>query len=132
MPFLITISYRYILYYYASTIQPVEAVNVYSKQNKKITLKAQNFYKRSAWRRVRLLVLQRDGYICRLKYSGCTRIATEVHHIQPLEDAPDLGLDPDNLIAVCWSCHEQTKQHKADSIALSTAKQAGVRVIEIH
>jgi len=31
--------------------------------------------------------------------------ATEVHHIQKIEDRPDLRLVPSNLMALCRSCH---------------------------
>ena len=31
--------------------------------------------------------------------------ATQVHHIVPYEVRPDLGLDEDNLEAICDSCH---------------------------
>lgn len=33
------------------------------------------------------------------------RRATQVHHIIPYEERPDLGLDPDNLEAICDRCH---------------------------
>lgn len=61
-------------------------------------------YSSSHWQRVRLEVLLRDGYRCRLKHDGCTTIATTVH------------LDPDRLglhraafatdcLAACEHCH---------------------------
>jgi 5-methylcytosine-specific restriction endonuclease McrA len=28
-----------------------------------------------------------------------------VHHIKPVRLAPDLALDPDNLVTLCRSCH---------------------------
>lgn len=31
--------------------------------------------------------------------------ATQVHHIVPYEVRPDLGLDADNLEAICDTCH---------------------------
>ena len=91
------------------------------------TLKDQGFYKRPAWRRIRLQALQRDHYICQLRLSPrCTEIATEVHHIKELEDHPELGLCLDNLTSCCWYCHEETKTKKSKPKQIS-----GVRVIRI-
>ena len=82
------------------------------------------FYHSSAWRRVRKLALQRDNFICQhcLKL-GRIKPATEVHHIKPLRDYPELSLDVSNLIGLCWECHEMTKLRKFDV-------PVGVRVIK--
>ncbi len=32
--------------------------------------------------------------------------ATDVHHVRKLRDRPDLRLDPDNVMALCSSCHD--------------------------
>jgi hypothetical protein len=37
--------------------------------------------------------------------AACGRKATEVHHILPFHDHPELELDPDNLIALCDRDH---------------------------
>lgn len=39
-------------------------------------------------------------------------MATEVHHVRPLEDYPGLALDLDNLESLCRRCHERTKRRK--------------------
>ena len=92
------------------------------------SLKARGFYHTPAWKRVRKLALQRDHYLCQLRTSSrCTRYATEVHHIKPLEDYPELGLSLDNLICCCWFCHEETKGRKKKD----TTVPVGVRVIRI-
>lgn len=58
-------------------------------------------------------MLQRDHYLCQIHLSKqCTRIATEVHHIKPLEEYPELALDMDNLLSTCWRCHELTKHRR--------------------
>jgi len=54
------------------------------------------------WRAVRLRVLQRDGYRCRLKLAGCTTIATQVHHTLGREVSGD---DPAHLVAACQPCN---------------------------
>ena len=95
--------------------------------SQKNELKKRGFYKWPAWRRLRLLALQRDNYLCQLKLSKkCTRIATEVHHIKPIDEFQELALELDNLTSSCWYCHEETKPR-------GNAKSAptGVRVIRI-
>lgn len=55
------------------------------------------------WRKVRLLVLQRDRWRCQLQIAArCTGKATQVHHTQPRELVGD---DPRYLQAVCQSCN---------------------------
>lgn len=73
-------------------------------------LKKQGFYHWPAWRRLRRLALQRDHYLCQhcLK-KGTIKTATEVHHIKPIADFPELALDLGNLVSLCWNCHEETK-----------------------
>lgn len=45
-------------------------------------------------------ILKRDGHTCQLQYSGCTRHANQVDHIQPGDDHSDT-----NLQAACAWCH---------------------------
>lgn len=99
------------------------------KQNGEKTLKEQGFYHTSAWRRARRMALQRDKYLCQLKTSSrCTRVATEVHHVRPLESAPELALDLANLVSCCWFCHEETKRKQKQQC---DPAPKGVRVIRI-
>lgn len=91
------------------------------------TLKEQGFYQSIAWRRVRKLALQRDHYICQLRLSkGCTKLATTVHHIKPLEDYPELGLELSNLTSCCYYCHELTKPREFKPMPI------GVRIIKMR
>lgn len=55
-----------------------------------------------AWRRIRLLVLERDSYRCRLQLTGCTTVATEVHHLLPRTISGD---DIRYLRSVCRPCN---------------------------
>lgn len=74
-------------------------------------LKKQGFYHSPAWRRLRLQALQRDHYLCQKCLAEKKIVAaTEVHHVKPVADYPELALDLDNLQSLCWSCHEGTKQ----------------------
>ena len=90
------------------------------------TQKEAGFYKTPAWRRIRLQALTRDHYLCQLRTSSkCSGLATEVHHIIPLEADPSRGLDLENLVSCCWWCHEETKTRK------KTETATGARVIRI-
>lgn len=67
---------------------------------------ARNFYKGWKWKRKRERILRRDEYLCReCKRYGRTTAATTVHHIQPLEQRPELALVSRNLISLCDGCH---------------------------
>jgi len=72
------------------------------------------FYHSQAWRRMSEAILRRDHYECqecrkKLRSGIRTKIkpATQVHHIVPYEVRPDLGLDADNLEAICDGCHNE-------------------------
>lgn len=88
--------------------------------------KEQGFYHKTAWRKIRLMALQRDHYLCQacLK-KGIVTIATEVHHLQPLEQFPSLGLELSNLQSLCWQCHEDTKPRK------SFQPRPGIKIIRV-
>ena len=85
------------------------------KGPEKTTLKERGFYQSKAWRRVRLLALQRDHYLCQecLRKKRLTK-ATEVHHLLPLEEHPELALELSNLESLCWDCHEATKRRRRE------------------
>ena len=68
----------------------------------------------SNWKSIRLTVLRRDSYRCKIQGTGCRVIATEVDHIAR-GDNHSLG----NLQAVCPSCHRQK--------TLSEAQEASAR-----
>ena len=72
------------------------------------------FYHSQAWRRLSERILIRDHYECqecrkKMRSGVRTKIkrATQVHHIVPYETRPDLGLDEDNLEAICDGCHNE-------------------------
>ena len=57
------------------------------------------------WKKMRKLVLERDGYRCQLQCSPkCKGDATEVDHIVSVSDG-GAWLDPANLVAACKSCN---------------------------
>lgn len=54
------------------------------------------------WKRVRLMVLARDHYRCRLTLTGCEFRATHVHHTR---SRALVGDDPRYLVAACAHCN---------------------------
>lgn len=52
------------------------------------------------WRKVRLVVLARDGHVCR----WCGARATQADHLVPLAEGGD-RLDLANLVASCGPCN---------------------------
>lgn len=58
-----------------------------------------------AWAKLRPVVLYRDRYECQIKGPLCTHRATEVDHIQPHAERPDLRLELSNLRAACKPCN---------------------------
>lgn len=56
------------------------------------------------WRKVRLLILRRDGYRCQIQGPGCTGHAGTVDHITSLHQG-GARLDPANLQAACGHCN---------------------------
>ncbi|EJL44016.1 HNH endonuclease [Brevibacillus agri] len=68
---------------------------------------AQAFYKTARWKHRREKVLRRDDYLCQeCKRYGKTTSATTVHHINPLEQYPELALVSANLVSLCNPCHD--------------------------
>jgi 5-methylcytosine-specific restriction endonuclease McrA len=56
------------------------------------------------WRRLRLLVLDRDSWLCQMRGPTCTRYATQVDHIVARADG-GARLDPNNCRAACAACN---------------------------
>ncbi len=70
-----------------------------------------------AWRKLRLVILKRDGYVCQLcgrdidrLAKPCTPWAPSVDHIVPPEIAPHLRYEPSNLRAAHFHCNSSRKQ----------------------
>jgi 5-methylcytosine-specific restriction enzyme A len=61
-------------------------------------------YNTLAWRRVRLLVLERDGHQCRVRGPGCRGRAEVVDHIWPVKSG-GAWYALENLRACCRSCN---------------------------
>lgn len=71
-----------------------------------------DFYNSLAWVRLREQILQRDNYECQWckaegRVANSRNAILEVDHIKPLEQFPELALDPDNLRTLCKDCHNK-------------------------
>lgn len=64
------------------------------------------------WRRLRASVLEECPFCEDCRAKGLVAMATEVHHVIPLESVRDLGrmknlaYDRGNLVALCRDCHK--------------------------
>ena len=64
------------------------------------------FYNSRTWRKKRKQILERDNRECQMcKKEGKVSKADTVHHIKKLKDYPELGMTDENLISVCFNCH---------------------------
>ncbi len=77
----------------------------------------------------RIETLARDAYTCRAQLPGCTRFASDVHHLAGRvgSDANDLG----NLVSLCSSCHRQVTEHEVDTYRLGLARKRVGRHVTI-
>ena len=75
--------------------------------NKRRDPKYLTFYRSKEWRLLSKTKLQDCGYRCEAKLEGCTHLAVEVHHVEPIQtdNGWDRRLAWDNLEGVCTSCH---------------------------
>lgn len=66
----------------------------------------------TAWKKVRRWANERDRGLCRLCFEDgkVETLHLETHHIVPLEEAPGLAFELDNLITLCRRHHEQAER----------------------
>ena len=67
-----------------------------------------DFYNTKEWRAIRLIALARQLHLCQVCLTK--KIFTKadmVHHIIPLRDDYTKGLELDNLICLCDTCHKK-------------------------
>jgi 5-methylcytosine-specific restriction endonuclease McrA len=68
-------------------------------------------YDSTRWRSVRLAVLSRDRYACRIGLPGCRRRAGAVDHIIDWRDGGS-WFDLSNLRAACISCNTALRNRR--------------------
>ena len=76
--------------------------------------KYQAFYRSKDWKKLSRAKLQAAHYRCEAKLPGCTGIACEVHHKQPIQtqEGWDRRFEWDNLEATCSACHNGRHPNK--------------------
>lgn len=71
------------------------------------------FLRSAKWRKFRGAILRRDDYLCkRCRRYGRRVQATEVHHIKPRDEYPELALAPENCVSLCKACHRAMHPEK--------------------
>jgi 5-methylcytosine-specific restriction protein A len=68
-----------------------------------------------SYRLLRLAILDRDGYLCRIRGPRCTTYATQVDHIVARADGGAM-LDPANLRAACRRCNGWLAANRTNSL----------------
>ncbi|WP_248560281.1 HNH endonuclease [Niallia sp. NCCP-28] len=75
------------------------------------------FYNSTAWKKLRLLALNRDNYECQqCKLKGKVSKGQNVHHIKEIYFHPEFALELDNLETLCINCHNEEHERTFDKI----------------
>lgn len=78
----------------------------YYKKNKEVIKPITN----ARWRKLRSLIIKRDGGCCQrclIKYGMINSENLQVHHIKPRTNYPELVYEESNLITLCKLCNLQ-------------------------
>lgn len=98
--------------------------------------KSSNKFEKSVVWQHRSRKVRRDNPICQKINGGvrCTRPSTVVHHKIGPDQAPELRLDPRNLVALCSACHNPTVAGDAggERYAPTVVNVCGVRTEYQH
>jgi 5-methylcytosine-specific restriction enzyme A len=73
-------------------------------------------YQSPEWKRLRILILDRDRWACQVRGRGCTHGASSVDHIVASAEGGDFW-DPANLRASCRPCNSTRGSKLATSRA---------------
>lgn len=95
-----------------------------------------DFYHTKRWKKIREMILRRDGYMSQIAKRYGKRVqANTVHHIFPREDYPEYQWEPWNLISITTQEHEglhnrETGKLSADGEALRqrVATKRGIKI----
>jgi 5-methylcytosine-specific restriction enzyme A len=92
----------------------LDASKIKTKNNEKMkqldlktTKGRQMFYHTPEWRTIRYISLQKNPYCAVCLKDKVYVIATEVDHVIPLKERPDLCVELTNLQGLCKSCHSK-------------------------
>lgn len=81
--------------------------------------KRESSYRRgydTTWERARKMHLAEHPLCVDCEAAKKIRIASVVHHIKPVDDYPELRLDPTNFRSLCRDCHEIEHGRKAGKL----------------
>ncbi len=91
------------------------------------------FYKSHPWEKCRGTILERDGYLCQNCLGDGEPVpADTVHHIIHLKDDPSRALDEDNLISVCFDCHNEFHPEKGFGKKKKKKISNKIKVFEVN
>ncbi len=85
--------------------------HIWSEHDKKRGTRTQRGYD-NAWYKFRKSYLSRNPLCLFCKESGFLVSASEIDHIKPLADHPELKYDEINLRPLCKSCHSKRTYHE--------------------
>lgn len=78
-----------------------------SKQYERDRRIRKKFYDSAVWKKARAIVLSREPFCRECDSRGEVIEATEVDHVQDLDDHPELALVIENLQPLCKPCHSR-------------------------
>lgn len=70
------------------------------------------FYRTREWKQMRMAVLKRDHFRCKLALPGCEGKASTAHHL--IERNAGGADHPFNLISACRACHNRIHPEKME------------------
>lgn len=83
--------------------------------------RGRQIYNSTQWLRLRPVILERDGYRCKIGGPRCVGTADQVDHIVPLIQG-GAPYDPDNLRAACKACNVARANARDDNWRFSKTK----------
>lgn len=92
--------------------------------------KRKAFYHSRAWAALRQSIKTRANGLDEVAWSeGRIEQGTTAHHIEPLEERPDLGLDPTNIVWISAHTHKNIHREYRKSRQAKEAAQRRLRAI---
>jgi 5-methylcytosine-specific restriction endonuclease McrA len=89
-------------------------------------------YESARWRRLRRLKLRKEP-MCALCPPGFKKPATDVDHVLPVRDRPDLAWDWGNLQSLCHECHSvKTGSERSENVLMPGCDRDGLPLDARH
>lgn len=93
--------------------RPPKKLSPSRRTTPKTKKQAQSTYNTPEYKSWRTYILTRDKYTCQMCGSDGGRL--EAHHIKPKARFPELTLDPNNGITLCYYCHRRLVTGKEEN-----------------